>query len=416
MPPRRGQPTSGSTARDTVVEARRTRIDRRAGVGSRGGTVERKLITADCHIAPPFSLVDELPESDRAYFPRLDRRGDGAYVLWHRPVPMGMTTADPMAIRIDDTPRAQARAAVANVCPEAHPSFDAAEHLAELERDGVFGAVLIGRISVLHGNTPPSVDAAYCRLVNDWLAETWGPYLDRVAPGIYLPFKDVAASVKELERAAALGLRPALLPDGIFERPYHLAEWEPLWEAADGLNIPITMHVSDLRKAPHKDPDPYPGRSFTNFYNAAVGMGETLGWLVFSGVFARYPHLHVIMTEGYAAWLAFAIQFFDHHWNDTRFPALTMNMDASEYPHLDEPPGVYLKRQAHATFMWDPLAVRARDVTGLDSLLWGNDYPHHEGSFPASRQWIEKQFAGVPEAEVDAIVRGNAARLFGLEA
>jgi len=46
--------------------------------------------------------------------------------------------------------------------------------------------------------------------------------------------------------------------------------------------------------------------------------------------------------------------------------------------------------------------------------LWGNDYPHLEGSFPYSHEWIDKQFAGVPGDEVDAMVRGNAARLFGI--
>ena len=157
----------------------------------------------------------------------------------------------------------------------------------------------------------------------------------------------------------------------------------------------------------------YPGRTDISWYNQCVGMGETLAWLTFAGVFERYPDVHVIMTEGYAAWLAFAIQFFDHHWHDSRLHDIPM-VDVNGAAKIDQPPSVYLKRQAHATFMWDPLAIRTRDVTGIDCLLWGNDYPHHEGSFPFSSEWIDKQFAGVPEAEVDAMVRGNAARIFGI--
>ncbi|MDG2029190.1 MAG: amidohydrolase family protein [Acidimicrobiales bacterium] len=82
---------------------------------------------------------------------------------------------------------------------------------------------------------------------------------------------------------------------------------------------------------------------------------------------------------------------------------------------IEATPSYYLKRQAHATFMWDPMAVRNRDLTGIECLLWGNDYPHREGSFPYYREWIDKQFAGVPDAEIDAITSGNAAKLFGLE-
>jgi len=378
--------------------------------------LDRKLITSDCHIAAPFSLVDELPESYREFYPRVDRRGNASYVTWpHRSVSMTRTVLPGESIEVEDTPAALARAAVANVCPEAEPSFDPAKQLADLERDGVYGAVLIGRISVLDAPSPPEADAALCRLVNDWLAETWGPYLDRVAPGIYLPFKDVAASVKELERAAGMGLRPGLLPHGIFGRPYHLPEWEPLWEAANALKIPLTMHIGALRRPPSEDEIHYPGRTFVNFYDECFEMGEALAWLLFAGVFERYPDLHVVMTEGQAGWLAFEIEFLDHLWEHGRFQALIKGMDRDVTPKLEAPPSVYLKRQAHATFMWDPLAVRERDITGIDCLLWGNDYPHNEGSFPYSPEWIDKQFAGVPDHEVEAIVHGNAARIFNLK-
>ena len=205
--------------------------------------------------------------------------------------------------------------------PEAAPSFDPAEQLAELERDGVYGAVLIARITVFDLGPRPRSRAAYCRVVNDWLAETWGPYLDRVVPGILLPYKRRRCLVKELERAAAMGLRPALLPDGIFERPYHLAEWEPLWEVAYYLKVPFTMHVGGTRAVPTRTrrPRSIPASPTSPGTRCAAGMGETLGWPDLQRhVFEKYPDLHLVMTEGYAGWLGFAMQFFDHHWNDSR--------------------------------------------------------------------------------------------------
>jgi predicted TIM-barrel fold metal-dependent hydrolase len=379
--------------------------------------VERKLITTDCHIGPPFSLVDQLPESYRSYFTKLEARDDGRYLSM--PITAGMSRlmggdgeSSTFAVKLDDDdPRAEAKAANPG-CDEAEQSFDPAEMLADLERDGVYGAVLIGRISVFDSGTPAEVDAAYCQVVNDWLAETWGPYLDRVAPGIYLPYKDPVLCAKEIERAAAMGLRPALLPDGIHDQPYYGAEWEPVWEVCNALKIPITMHVGGLRNPP-REHTLFPGFSYVGWYNQCVGMGETLGWLTFSGVFERYPDLHVVMTEGYAAWLGFAMQFFDHHWTDSRYSDMPMNTGPAAAT-LEAPPSYYLKRQAHATFMWDPLAVQARNYTGTDCLLWGNDYPHPEGSFPYSAQWNEKQFDGVPETDIDAICRDNAAKLFGI--
>jgi NAD(P)-dependent dehydrogenase (short-subunit alcohol dehydrogenase family) len=253
--------------------------------------VPDKLITADCHIAPPYELINELPESYREYFPRIekDENGKDVFKAGHI-VTMAMMTGE----SVDSDITADATGAVGNVVAEAHPSFDAAEQLADLERDGVYGAVLIGRISDMPNAIPADADTAYCKIVNDWLAETWGPYLDRVAPGIHLPFEDVPACVAELERAAGMGLRPALLPDGIFERPYYMEEWEPLWEAADSLRIPITMHVGGLR-SPLVGPGlmAYPGRQDIGWYMQCCGMGETLGWLTYSGVFENAFHFNV---------------------------------------------------------------------------------------------------------------------------
>ena len=371
-----------------------------------------KLITTDCHISPPFSVLDELPESYRQYFRRVEHRPDGDYLL--EPAGGGMMgMAPPPPTRIEGD--AAVRVAVGS-CDEANPSFEPAEILAELERDGVGGAVLISRIAVTHDTMPIEADIAYSKVLNDWNAEAWAPYLDRVAPGIVLPYRDVTASVKELERCAALGMRPALLPDAYGDKPYHLAEWEPFWEAANALKMPISMHVGGTRQpmAALASFQPYKGIGFVGWYNQCVGMGETLGWLTFGGVFERYPELHVIMTEGYAGWLAFAIQFFDHHWSDTRFAEMARGMGDFGPAPLEAPPGYYLKRQAHATFMWDPVAIQNRNITGTDCLLWGNDYPHREGSFPDSREWIDKQFAGVPQDEVDAMTGGTAAKLFGI--
>ena len=39
--------------------------------------MERRLITTDCHVATPFSLLDELPASYRQYFPVIEERETG---------------------------------------------------------------------------------------------------------------------------------------------------------------------------------------------------------------------------------------------------------------------------------------------------------------------------------------------------
>ena len=48
--------------------------------------------------------------------------------------------------------------------------------------------------------------------------------------------------------------------------------------------------------------------------------------------------------------------------------------------------------------------------------MWGNDYPHAEGTFRGSRELIASQFADVPSVERAAILGGTLAGLLGFDA
>ena len=48
--------------------------------------------------------------------------------------------------------------------------------------------------------------------------------------------------------------------------------------------------------------------------------------------------------------------------------------------------------------------------------MWGNDYPHAEGTFRGSRELMDQLFAGVPGNERDAMVGGTLGDLLGFQA
>jgi predicted TIM-barrel fold metal-dependent hydrolase len=66
-------------------------------------------------------------------------------------------------------------------------------------------------------------------------------------------------------------------------------------------------------------------------------------------------------------------------------------------------------------FMEDDLGVQLRDTIGVDNMLWGSDFPHAESTWPRSREFLERIFAGAPEDVLRKITSGNAARMFGFE-
>jgi hypothetical protein len=79
-------------------------------------------------------------------------------------------------------------------------------------------------------------------------------------------------------------------------------------------------------------------------------------------------------------------------------------------------PSEYLRRQFHVSFQDDPVAVACRHLTGLSTIVWGNDYPHAEGTFRGSRELLATQLGGLPDDERKAIVGGTIADLLGFEA
>ena len=49
---------------------------------------------------------------------------------------------------------------------------------------------------------------------------------------------------------------------------------------------------------------------------------------------------------------------------------------------------------------------------GPDRILWGNDYPHFEGTFPYNLESLRLTFEDVPERERRMVIGENAAKLY----
>ena len=60
--------------------------------------------------------------------------------------------------------------------------------------------------------------------------------------------------------------------------------------------------------------------------------------------------------------------------------------------------------------------IEIRDDIGVDHMTFGRDYPHAEGTWPNTVDYLRDLFAGVPETDVRKILGENAIRFFGLDA
>jgi hypothetical protein len=157
--------------------------------------------------------------------------------------------------------------------------------------------------------------------------------------------------------------------------------------------------------------------------------------LIGGGVPERYPELHFALIEFNAHWLGSLVGSMDKCWItgigqdpdwwlgvwDETLPA-TEQSNMAQLFKLNEKwpyplmPSEYVRRQFHVSFQDDPVAVACRHITGLSTIVWGNDYPHAEGTFRGSRELMDKLFADVPADERAAMVGGTLGDLLGLDA
>jgi predicted TIM-barrel fold metal-dependent hydrolase len=133
---------------------------------------------------------------------------------------------------------------------------------------------------------------------------------------------------------------------------------------------------------------------------------ETLTYVCASGVFDRFPDLHMVFVETGAGWLAYCCERMDEAHEEHH---------GYVRPTLDRRPSEYARGNCHVTLGADRAPLLAREVTGIEPLLWASDYPHPEGTFPESQAVVRRIFAGLDERELRAVTFENAARLYGVD-
>jgi predicted TIM-barrel fold metal-dependent hydrolase len=278
--------------------------------------------------------------------------------------------------------------------------------LHDMELDGVVGGVLYPSNAhqaylQVHGELLSEI----LRVYNDWILDYCAGHETRLRPVILLNVDDPVEAAKEFERCAKRGAATAMIPVcPLPGRRFDEARYEVLWSCAEDLDLPIVMHVG----ANQGVLDRIPVLDLVRHATKERHMMSSLAAMVMAGVFGRHPRLRIGSVEYGASWL----------------PNFMLHADRAYTEFLDEAvwrfpqgelPSDHLKRAVFCTFQQDEAAVRFRDVVGYENLLWGNDYPHAESTFPRSMEFLEEQMRGIPLHEAAAMAGGNCVRLFGFD-
>jgi predicted TIM-barrel fold metal-dependent hydrolase len=296
--------------------------------------------------------------------------------------------------------------------------------LKDQDRDGVQAEVLYGILGTTGRMNDPEAAVEVTRVYNEWLADFCTTHPERYAGLASIPNQPLEAAIAEVERVAKRGvLRGLDIANSSDLTPLWDPYWTPLWEAINACGLPLHFHTvggylpDHVRKIMMIGSDPTranaPGAPnvalpvaraafAANITQFQINMANILTSMIFSGTLERHPRVRLVLGESGIGWIPYILQRMDAEWED-QFKDLALTM----------PPSAYWRRQCKATFQTDPIGIKLLDDLGAENVMWGSDFPHPDGVWPDSQEYIQKELGHLPADVRRKIVCENAGRFYG---
>jgi predicted TIM-barrel fold metal-dependent hydrolase len=282
------------------------------------------------------------------------------------------------------------------------PATKVEERLAAMDTQEIDTAVLFPTTGLGIGRVrEPQFQAALCRAYNDFISDYCkaSPRLKAVAN---LPVNDPAECARELNRAVTkLGLCGGMLAAQAHRKNLGSQEYYPLYEEAQRLNTPISIHafggdepgseVFDQFICLHTTGHPFP-------------VLRQLTAMVFGGIPEKFPKLKIGYLEVGCGWLPYWAERMDEEWE---------KRGKVEAPLCKKKPSEYLfsENSYYGCEPEEKMISYVVNEIGSKTLMYASDYPHWDMSWPESGSilWAREDIS--LEAKKD-ILLNNAKRFY----
>jgi predicted TIM-barrel fold metal-dependent hydrolase len=209
--------------------------------------------------------------------------------------------------------------------------------------------------------------------------------------------------------------------------------WDPYWTALEARGIAVVVHAgfgteigkafpqvermytdvaqaagSEAREDMLAHADAVSDESlqfFFEFVNRNLDSRRPMWQMMFGGVFDRHPGLRLMLTEIRHDWLPATLRHLDRVYDEHR----------GDVPAQRKPSEYWASNCLTGASFIHKAEVEMRDEVGVETILFGRDYPHVESTWPHTKEWLRDAFAGVPEREVRLMLGENAIRFFDLD-
>ena len=265
-----------------------------------------------------------------------------------------------------------------------------------LDDQGLGMQIVASWLDIQGYSLKPDNAATWARLFNEHLAQIVTPFKDRFAGLATVPVQDGELAARELEYAVnSLGLLGTMLATDPVDQDLAKESFEPLWEAAEDLGVPVVLHPPTHGFGANIRPS-YLGFSLGRTLDTTI----TATKLILEGLLDRHPRLKMVLVHG-GGYLPYQAGRIDRLYEGglNRPTELKRNK-----------PSDYLPVLYYDTMAMSVQAIRLmRDIAGADHIMLGSDYIF---SGPKEPLMAPVDQAGLEPDETALICCGTALRLF----
>ena len=265
-----------------------------------------------------------------------------------------------------------------------------------MKEQGVGSQYLACWLDIQGYTMPPDKEADWVRLLNEHMVQTAKDAGSAFRTIAAVPMQDGERAARELEYAVkTLGMLGVMLPSDPADVDVADPGLEPLWAAAEELDVPVMLHGASHSKWPLVGP------SFMAF-----SMGRTLDTtilaakLIHSGLLDRHPKLKLMLCHGGGS-LPFLIGRVDMAYRRGMEKLTDLKKDGPED---------YMSMLYYDTVTVNPRSLKLLlDLAGPEHILLGSDWVWAAMS---GGLMDAVGHVGLAQADQDRITRGNALHLF----
>ncbi|NQZ95915.1 MAG: amidohydrolase [Myxococcales bacterium] len=306
-------------------------------------------------------------------------------------------------------------------------AWDAARRDQALDQDGVTGEVVFPGPDAVLGSMGAPFGAGFnpqvtrsaehllagARAYNRWAATLCQDSPERRAGLIVAPILgDTQGALKEIERAHVDGLTGGIIipPQWGEYESYTSHSYDSVWALCQERRLPVHTHSGP---GAHKDYGGVPGWMSVYGYETTWFTARPLWFMLLTGVFERFPELRMSVVEAGSFWAA------DLLWRTDMIAIKdhgARKMGSAATAHLSMLPSEYFDRNcAIGSSNTRRRELARRYEIGVDNIMWGNDFPHPEGTWPYTRKFLRDRFWDISVEETERILGGNAAEFYGFD-